>query len=199
MHLLDSAYTFNLWQRFFEKQKIQHFLDHNDLSKPCSVLDLGCGPGSNAQYFLNHHYHGVDINESYIRFAETKYDNYSNLRFSTLDVTNLDTLIDEPYKMILLNSLLHHIDDSGVHKVLDLVANILTKEGYVNIIDLVMPDTPGLSKCLARYDRGDWPRKTEVWKNIFASHFTESVFETYTMKYFGLDFWKLVYFKGTSK
>jgi len=68
-YLLEQPLLFNLSQLPFIRQKFARILKHNDLSKVRRVLDVGCGPGTNAPSFAHYAYQGLDFNERYIQMA----------------------------------------------------------------------------------------------------------------------------------
>ena len=76
----------------------------------------------------------------------------------------------EDFDLILVNSLLHHLDDGAVDGVLAKLAARLGR-GHIHIVDLVLPERPRIARRLALWDRGDFPRATDSWKALFARHF----------------------------
>lgn len=71
--VLERRLVYGLWQAPFAEAKLAPALAHNDLSQVRRVLDVGCGPGTNSQHFLGTDYLGIDINEEYIRHAQSRY------------------------------------------------------------------------------------------------------------------------------
>ena len=71
--LLEQSSVYRLWQMPFADQKFAPILAHNDLGRVQRVLDVGCGPGTNAKYFTHTQYLGVDINEDYVQDARRRY------------------------------------------------------------------------------------------------------------------------------
>ena len=89
---------------------------HNDLRSVTQVLELGCGPGTNAAYFQQASYEGVDHNPKYTQHACKR---HPDAHFITADATVYQA--PRPYEFVLLNSLLHHLPDDHVHRVLSTV------------------------------------------------------------------------------
>jgi hypothetical protein len=95
--------------------------------------------------------------------------------------------------MVLVNSLLHHLDDDETHRTLASLPPLVTRGGAVHILDLVLPDEFSPARAMAKLDRGRYARPVERWRTIFRTHFTEQVFVPYTFA--GL--WSMVYFRGS--
>jgi SAM-dependent methyltransferase len=169
-------------------------LRHNDLTAATRVLDVGCGPGTNARWFDGVDYLGLDINPHYVETARRRYGR----TFQVADVRTFAVGRDERFDFILLNSLLHHIDTDNVYKILRQLCGQLTPCGAVHILELVLPRRPSIARCLARCDRGEYPRLLEEWKTIFTDVFDEVLWEPYPVRGCGMTLWNMVYFKGTA-
>jgi hypothetical protein len=98
-----------------------------------------------------------------------------------------------------VNSLLHHMDTASVHRLLGQLSRLLTKDGHIQIVDLVLPPRLSIPRGMALADRGDFPRPLEEWRAIFAQHFRPVVFEPFVLKMAGLPLWQLAYFKGAPR
>jgi SAM-dependent methyltransferase len=193
--IMDNTLAYRLWQAPFVAEKFAPIAEHNDLSRVSRVLDVGCGPGTNAAYFANADYTGIDMSEQYIEHARQKFQR----NFVCADVTQYRVPPSERFDFILLNSLLHHIDLEGVEKLLAHLATLLTEDGHIHIIELVLPEDASVARFLARADRGKYPRPLAQWKTIFTESFDCAVFEPFTLRRAGVDLWRLVYFKGRAK
>src|SRR3974377_480256 len=77
MNMLDAVMSqpavYRLWIPPCAKHKCAPVLRHNDLSKARRVLDVGCGPGTNAAYFAQSDYLGIDLNTDYIESAKRRH------------------------------------------------------------------------------------------------------------------------------
>ena len=134
----------------------------------------------------------MDINPEYIREAHRRFGS----RFRVADVTTMRIEPGHGYDCILVNSLLHHLADEEVNGLLAHLATLLTADGAVHILDLVLPARPSLSRLLARLDRGDFPRPLGRWQQQFTQYFHPVVFEPYPLGAFGVTLWSMVYFQG---
>ncbi|MBT8397492.1 MAG: class I SAM-dependent methyltransferase [Gemmatimonadetes bacterium] len=188
---LEWAPIYRAWQGPFQDPKFEPVVAHNKMDGIRRVLDVGCGPGTNAPYFSQCEYLGVDINPGYIASAKRRY----RREFITADVTAFE-LEAEPFDFILVNSFFHHVSDAETDRILHHLGTLLAEEGHIHILDLVLPEGPSLARLLARLDRGDHPRPLSRWKEIFEHHFEPVVFEPYSLGPAGITFWNMVYFKG---
>jgi SAM-dependent methyltransferase len=190
--LLEQSIVYRLWQAPFADQKFAPILTHNELSRVRRVLDVGCGPGTNAKYFAHTQYLGVDINEKYIQDARRLYQR----EFVAADVRTYRPAPDARFDFVLVNSFLHHLATDEVRSILSHLNTLLTEDGHVHILELVMPSDPSISRLLARWDRGKFARPEKEWKDMFSEIFEEVLFEPYGLTGVGLTLWNMVYFKG---
>lgn len=189
--LLEIPWVYRLWQAPFAEAKLAPLKTHNDLSAVRRVLDVACGPGTNAPHFRHCDYLGLDINPEYVAQAADRY----GMRFEVADVTQY-RLSGEPFDLILVNSFFHHVDDSDTDRILAHLATLLSEEGAIHVLDLVLPERTSPARILARMDRGNHPRPVREWRRLFGRHFDVEVFEPYDLGLMGIALWKMVYFKG---
>ena len=196
--LLERPGVYRAWQAPFAEAKLAPLWRHNDRSSIRRVLDVGCGPGTNAPHFLEQAYLGLDINPAYIEQARRRYGGASpGVRFEVADVTRWEVR-DGAYDFILVNSFFHHVSDADAHRILGHLGGLLTPGGHIHVLDLVLPAEPSVARALARLDRGDFPRPLEAWRDLFGRHFREVVFEPYRLGIGPLALWHMVYFKGAA-
>lgn len=194
--LLESPLVYRLWQAPFAAKKLAPVLASGAVAGARHVLDVGCGPGTNAPFFVQADYLGVDLNPRYITDARRR---FPRARFEVADVTTDEFAASHRFDFILVNSLLHHLDDDGARHVLDRVARLLTEDGTVHILDLVLPSRFSPSRVMARLDRGEHPRPLETWRALFRASFREQAFEPYPLGVGPLALWSMVYFRGSSR
>lgn len=189
---LDLPLFYRLWQRPFVDQKTAPFRRRQDLTRPLRVLEVGCGPGTNAPLFANCDYLGLDLNPRYIEAARQKYWGC----FEVADATQFDAGESGTFDCVFMNSLLHHLDDESVRRLFAQLRGVLGPHGRIHVLDLVLPERPSLSRWLAQADRGDFPRPLSQWRSLFAEAFTVEVCEPYSVGWCGVAFWSMVYLKG---
>ena len=192
--ILESTAAYRYLQMPFAKAKLRPVFRHNDLSGVRRVLDIGCGPGTNAAHFRNVNYLGLDINAGYVDYAKRRFGD----RFLVADARTYRPPQGE-FDLILLNSFLHHIDDQNAESILKALSPALGDDGFVHILDLVLPEDTGVARWMAINDRGNHPRPIEEWRRMFTAVFDEVVFEPYLVSLVGIPFLRMVYFKGARR
>lgn len=193
--LLERTTVYRLWQKPFENQKFAPLLAHNDFSRIRRVLDVGCGPGTNTRFFKNSDYLGIDINLRYISYATRRYGR----KFLVADVTRFTVSPGERFDFVLLNSFLHHVDDASVRRILLHLCTVLTDDGHIHILDLILPPQSSIARFLARADRGEFPRPVEHWREICSSIFDVVLFEPYAVGALQIPLWHMFYCKGRAR
>jgi len=194
-YLLEQPFLFNLSQIPFTRQKFARILKHNDLSKARSVLDVGCGPGTNAINFAHTAYSGIDINPRYIELARRRF----HRDFLVADATSYRAPEGARYDFILVNSFLHHIDTHHVSRILEHLSTLLAPDGYLHCIELVLPERNGIPLLFAKIDRGRFARPLSSWQQLFQLHLQTETLEAFSIGHFGCRIMDLVYFKGRAK
>lgn len=193
--LLERTFVYRAWQAPFLEQKFAPIRVHNDLRSVRRVLDVACGPGTNTRHFPHSDYLGIDLNERYIQHARARY----RRNFLVADACVYRVSPDERFDFILINSFLHHLADSDVANILSHLRTLLTEDGHIHILELVMPEEASVARRLACWDRGKYARPLEEWKKIFNSCFDPVVVEPYPLVGFGATLWNMIYFKGKAR
>jgi SAM-dependent methyltransferase len=193
--LWDVSAVYRLWQLPFERRKFQPVARALAGGRPRSVLDVGCGPGTNAAAFADVPYVGVDVNDAYVASARRRFGD----RFLVGDVTSALPDRGAPYDVVLVNSLLHHLDDDGVRNVLRRASKLLAPEGAIHILDLELPPRRGVDRWLALHDRGDHPRLRARWQTLLAESITVETFEPYPLGLPGFPLWNMFHCVGSAR
>ena len=193
--VMEHPAVYRLWQAPFVRAKFAPILRHQDFSQVRRVLDVGCGPGTNAGLFRDVEYVGLDFNARYIEQARRRFPG----QFIHADARTYSAPPESRFDFILVNSLLHHIDTDNVKRILKQLSQQLTPDGRIHILDLVLPGPACLARYLAQADRGDYPRPIGEWTDLFAEAFAPEVCEPYRVGWFGCTFWSMVYFKGKAR
>jgi len=190
--VMEQPWVYRLWQAPFADRKFSPVQRHLDGRPVRRVLDVGCGPGTNAARFKRAQYVGVDINEKYLEVGRSRHAGL----FVQADLANADLSHLGSFDTILVNSFLHHLPDDTVEGVLAGIANLLEPGGRVHILELVLPDRLNLARLMARLDRGRHARSIQDWQTRFERHFEPIVVEPYML---GGWFWAMVYFQGGAR
>ena len=190
--VMEQPWVYRLWQAPFADQKFLPVHRQLERRPPRRVLDVGCGPGTNASRFVGCEYVGIDINEKYLEMGRVRYPGvFVQADLATADLSHLGS-----FDTILVNSFLHHLTDSAVDNVLERVAGLLEPDGRVHILELVLPEQLNMARVMARLDRGRYPRDLASWRIRFERHFEPLLMEPYTL---GGVLWSMVYFQGGTK
>ena len=187
--MLEHPAVYALWQAPFAKWKfapIERRIAGHAIRR---ILDVGCGPGTNAARFDGADYVGVDINDHYLAIARSKYRG----RFVQADLARADLAPLGRFDMILVNSFLHHVHDPDVERILGQLSQMLSEGGRVHMLELVLPERKSLAWMMARLDRGRFARPLEQWRDMFARAFHPTVEEAYML---GGGLWSMVYLQG---
>jgi len=193
--IMENTQAYRLWQAPFAEQKFAPILAYNDLRVVRRVLDVGCGPGTNTHHFASADYLGIDSNLGCIQYARRRHKR----SFLLADITRYTVAPGERFDFILLNSFLHHIATPAALRVLSHLRTLLTDDGHVHILDLVLPERASLARFLARLDRGEFLRPLQEWLVLVTGVYDQTAFEPYRLTALGATLWNMVYFKGRAK
>jgi len=187
--VLEHPSVYAAWQAPFVSSKFAPVERQLQSVSVRRVLDVGCGPGTNAARFAGAEYVGLDINDRYLAIARRKHRG----RFVQADLATADLATLGTFDMILVNSFLHHLPDASVREVLCRLQALLEPDGRVHLLELVLPDRRSIATLMARLDRGRFPRPFPVWRRLFETYFEPAVVEPYM---FGGKLWSMIYFQG---
>ena len=193
--VMEHTLAYRVWQAPFAERKLAPLFAHNDIPRVRRVLDVGCGPGTNTSHFAHADYLGIDFNPAYITSARQRHGR----EFIVADVTTYEVTPERRFDLILANSLFHHIDTANTERILAHLSTLLSEDGHIHVLDLVLPPRPSIARFLARADRGDYPRPLEEWRDLFTRAFEPVVFEPYSLGVAGTTLWSMIYFKGRAR
>jgi 2-polyprenyl-3-methyl-5-hydroxy-6-metoxy-1,4-benzoquinol methylase len=193
--IMEHTQAYRLWQMPFANDKFAPVIAHNDMTRVRRVLDVGCGPGTNTERFAGADYLGIDCNEGCIEYARRNHQG----NFVVADVTKYRIAPGQGFDFILVNSFLHHVAAADARRILSHLKTLLTDDGHVHLVDLVLPEQPSVARWLARMDRGEFPRPVGEWLDIVTDSFEPVVFEPYSLGALGTVLWSMVYFKGRAR
>jgi len=193
--LFEVPLVYGTLQAPFADNKLKPFLKRVDLSQVKRVLDVGCGPGTNARAFAGSDYVGIDINPDYIATASRRFKG----RFVVGDVADERVLPDERFDCVFANSLMHHLPDDVTSSLLARMARLVAPGGGVHVLDLVLPDGLSPARALAQLDRGRHARPVAEWRRLFTEHLEERHLEVYPLGVPGVPLWWMIYFHGVPK
>ena len=176
--------------------KITHLRRHLlslALDRPIRVIDLGCGPGTNAGLFADKNryiYLGIDISSSYIRQATKKYA----LDFECADVTKLSHRKGK-FDIVLINSVMHHLSPDDAKQVLKSAAGLLDAGGECLVLDMVRDRDRKMGsivqRALIHLDRGRYCRTVDQLMAELSEHLRIARVQTFNIRLFGILLWDL--------
>ncbi len=132
------------------------------------ILDIGCGGGDALRYLDSFEtYHGFDTDGIAISFANERPEaGRPNVHFESALVTPA-TFEDVRPSRVMMNGLLHHLDDEAA-------VQLLRMCGASNTVERIVTNDPvylageRLSNILARLDRGRFVRRIEGYRDLVA-------------------------------
>jgi SAM-dependent methyltransferase len=192
--LLERTFVYRAWQAPFAGQKFIPVIAHNALDRVRRVLDVACGPGTNTRLFKTADYLGIDFNERYIEDARRRH--HRNFLVADARTYVAGPEAKDKFDFVLVNSFLHHLNTKDVREILAHLSTLLTDDGHIHMLELVLPEKPSIARLLARWDRGKFARPLVEWESLFGEYFEPVVFEPYTLTGMGATLWNMVYFKG---
>lgn len=190
--MLEHPAVYRAWQAPFVSSKFAPVERHLSRRDTRRILDVGCGPGTNAPRFASADYVGVDINDQYLAIARAKHRG----RFVQADLETADLTSLGAFDTILVNSFLHHLPDEAVGRVLRQLEQLLEPDGRVHLLELVVPERRSVATLMAKLDRGRFARPLAAWRRLFETHFEPLSIEPYT---YGGGLWSMVYFQGRAR
>jgi SAM-dependent methyltransferase len=137
-----------------------------DAGSDARILDVGCGGGDALRYlgpFAS--YHGFDTDEVAISFARQRPESAQpNVHFATALVRPTDFEVIRPTH-VMMNGLLHHLDDESAVELLRMCAATDSVERVVTNDTVFLPGET-LNNIMARLDRGRFVRGIEGYRDL---------------------------------
>jgi len=172
--VLSRPEFYHAYQSFggFFQARLKAFGDYLDFATIHRVFDIGCGPGHiSAKIPPSVDYIGFDSDERYIQFANARFGGPKRRFVKRLfDQTAADDFGSPD--LIMLNGLLHHLDDGDVRRLLLDAFNVLTPGGIVFTLDgcFVEGQNP-IGRYLLKNDRGEFVRTEQGYRALVPSEF----------------------------
>ena len=177
--VLSFPFMYHFFQSLVGTPRMRKFIFGSFIKFPpgAKVLDIGCGPGELLDYIpTDAHYTGFDKDRDCILFAQKKYGNRG--RFLDLDVNDAEQLKvhESEYDVVLIFSILHHLDDGEVDKLLKLVRYCLKPSGIAVSVDGVyLEQQSRAAKYILSKDRGQFVRPQAEYERLVKKHFDNVV------------------------
>jgi SAM-dependent methyltransferase len=140
------------------------------------VLDCGSGTGEFAALFEPERYLGVDVHPGYVAFAQRRHPIH---RFTVADLCTWSGA-GAPFDLVLVNGVLHHLDDTASRALLQTAVRQLVPRGTLLVIEDVTLPRPGLvTRLVHRLDYGRHIRDAARWNALVGQVLPIERSETY--------------------
>ena len=130
------------------------------------VLDLGCGTGEYSTLFEPDRYLGVDVHPGYVAFAQKRNPRHQYLCGDARVWPGTGT----PFDLVLVNGVLHHLDDESAHSFLRAALGHVAPGGTLLVIeDVSLPEAHFSTRLVHLLDHGDHIRDGARWQQIVSA------------------------------
>jgi len=164
--LLKNSYIFKVQQRMNNYDVLGNEFKNYLNNKNKNILEIGCSTGNLARAIIDmdgNSYCGIDISKKYIERAKK---NSPKGKFMQMDAGKLE-FKNELFDIVMINSVLHHIDDNLGKNCLKEAYRVLKNDGKVLITEPFIDHNSFVSTILCKLDRGKYIRKHEEYKIFF--------------------------------
>jgi SAM-dependent methyltransferase len=137
------------------------------------VIDIGCGPG----FIVDHltagvHYDGFDIDARYIDYAKRRFGNHGAFRCRIFDEAAAGGV--EAADVVMMNGLIHHLDDASARAVLGTASKALKPNGVVLTLDGCYRDgQSSIARWFLDHDRGRFVRTQDEYRALARDAFKD--------------------------
>lgn len=161
---LEHSWVYKLNQVFLGAGKRGHILGFLHGLEYQSVLDIGCGPGEYAE-LAHGPYLGIDTSESFIQSCRKRFAHDPTKVFVHADATTVR--VPGRYDLALLNSVMHHLTDEEMVR---LVAWVARSARYLFILDIHPEHWNPVASWIYAMDRGHYVRPVAAQKALILQH-----------------------------
>jgi len=152
--LLKNPYIFKVQQRMNNYDVLANEFKNYLNNKNKNILEIGCSTGNLARAIIDmngNSYCGIDISKKYI---ERAIKDTREGRFLHMDARKLD-FENELFDIVMLHSVLHHVDDDVGKNCLKETYRVLKKDGKVLITEPTVDHNSFTSTIMCKLDRGE--------------------------------------------
>ncbi len=189
---MELPWAYSLWQAPFLKAKFAPIVAHNDLARSSGSWTWAA---VQARMRRSSHIPNTLVSISIRPISSGPADGI-RVRSWRRTCVRIARRRKSRYDFVLLNSLLHHIDDESADRILAAISEVVVDDGCVHVIDLILPERRGIARYLTESDRGDYPRPWHVWQELLSRYFEPLVDQPFPVGMAGVELWQMLYFKG---
>jgi SAM-dependent methyltransferase len=179
--ILTFSWAYNLFQDLVGATKARRWVCKHfwQVKAGQKVVDIGCGPGSIVHLLpAGVKYVGFDISDEYISSARAKFDGDPDKVFLVgVAEDYVDHLPQQMHgaDLVVINGLLHHLDDHEALIALKLAHASLAPGGRLVCLEacFLVSQAP-LARWVLKQDRGKNVRTEPEWKTLVAKVFEKS-------------------------
>jgi SAM-dependent methyltransferase len=179
--IFTLSWAYNLFQDLVGATKARRWVSERFWQARAGqkVVDIGCGPGSIVHMLpAGVKYVGFDISDEYISSARAKFEGDPDKMF--LVGVAEDYVDDLPAQMqgadlVIINGLLHHLDDDAALTALKLARASLAPDGRLVCLEacFLVSQAP-MARWVLKQDRGKNVRTEPEWKALVVQVFEKS-------------------------
>jgi SAM-dependent methyltransferase len=175
-HPLEVANFYHAYQVAggFFGARVKAFKAHVDFTNVRRLFDIGCGPGHIVPYIpLGIEYIGFDTDARYIDYANRQFGSRAHFVSQPFDGSAAQKF-GRP-DLILMNGVLHHLDDATARAVLSAAAAALPDTGAFFALDGCYQDRQHpVAKYLIDHDRGKFVRTADGYQKLCSEAFPQT-------------------------
>lgn len=171
--LLEAPTIYQSFQVFggFFSARTRAIGEYLKLKPGDRILDVGCGPGFISKYLPDGViYNGFDIDQRYISYAQRHFGDRGTFHCGIFDQASGREF--EGADVVMMNGLLHHVDDPTATDLLKTARAVLRPGGIGFTLDgCFRKEQSSFVRWLLESDRGRFVRTEECYEKICGSVF----------------------------
>jgi SAM-dependent methyltransferase len=167
--ILRNPLVWTVCQNIFSSDREKMTAYRSVIKRPGRrILDFGCANGNTFPAFKDFDYYGVDLDETFIRYAQRKYASFPNAHFIHANI------LSGPFQPRFFDHILfactgHHLDDETFTRILIAMMPMLNEEGAIHFIDPIrVPEKDGfILRMIIGADQGKFHRTSDAYRRLF--------------------------------